>query len=39
VRKYGDDDAWMTQGWIWINLAIMLAGVISPVLAIRLKNG
>lgn len=39
VRTYGDPDGWMTQGWIWINLAIMLAGVVSPVLAIRLKNG
>ena len=39
VSKYGSDFGLMTQGWIWINLAIMLAGVISPVLAIRLKNG
>lgn len=39
VSKYGSDFGLMTQGWIWINLAIMLAGVVSPVLAIRLKNG
>lgn len=39
MKKYGGDYGWMTQGWVWINLAIMIAGVISPVLAIRLKNG
>jgi len=36
--KQNGEVSWMGAGWVWINIAILIAGAISPVLAIRVRN-
>lgn len=36
--KQRGETQWMGAGWVWINIAILIAGAISPVLAVRIKN-
>ena len=37
LKRRGETE-WMGAGWVWINIAILIAGAISPVLAVRIKN-